>query len=145
MKFEANLKIIGKKVRKYYIHVGPNERMIKKSHNRFCNLHLKGKFQDWISIFSNEQTLIGAYNLGKIKMTHIREQYILKLVFFSEAIHGFNQRRLNLMRTRNYLKIFPTNILRAFVGIIFTLIRNTPSKIMELLMKMLEKIMSRID
>jgi len=52
---------------------------------------------------------------------------------------------MNLIRARNYLKILPLNVLRAFLKSMITIIENIPSKIMGVLMKMMEKIMSRID
>jgi len=143
--FQANIKIKGKKPRKYYISVSPSTKIIHKGHNKQCSFILSGSMKTWINIFTNKRTLMGAYNLGDIKMTNVREYYIMKFVFFSEALHSFNQRRMNLIRARNYLKILPLNVLRAFLKSMITIIENIPSKIMGVLMKMMEKIMSRID
>ena len=144
-RFQANIKISGKIPRKYYISVSPSTKIIRKGHNKQCRLNLTGNLKNWINILTNKRTLMGAYNLGEIKMTNVREQYIMRFVFFSEALHSFNQRRMNLIRARNYLKILPLNVLRAFLKNVITIIESIPSKMMGVLMKMLEKIMSRID
>lgn len=144
-KFQANIQVKGKKPKIYYLHVSPGVKIIKKTRNKFCLFYLRGNRKDWMKIFSNKRTLIGAYNLGEIKATNIREQYILRLVFFSEVIHTFNQRRLQLVRAKRYLSIFPHNILRAFVKSIITLIRFIPSKLMETFMDMIGIILSRVE
>ena len=144
-KFQANIQVNGENPRYYYLHVSPGVKIIRKGRNKFCTLYLRGNRKDWMSIFTNKRTLMGAYNLGEIKATNVREQYILRLVFFSEIIHSFNQRRLELLRARRYLRIFPHNILRAFLKSFITIIRHVPSKLMGTFMEMIGKILSRVE
>ncbi len=144
-RFQANIKILDKNPKNYYISVSPSTKIISRGHNKHCNITLSGKLTDWIKILTNKRTLIGSYNLGHVKMTNVREQYIMRFVFFSEAIHSFNERRMNLVRARNYLKIIPINVLRALLKSLIKMIQNIPTNMMGTLMKILEKIMARLE
>lgn len=136
IKFEANI-IVSDLTQKYYFRITPEDFYINKRNYDFCELTLVSNSQTWIKIFSGKETLMGAYNAGKMKMNNVREQYILKLAFLSGILFSFATKKQRLVRTGKYLKfpLFSKNLFTPLIKISFKLSKIMPEYAFERLMK----------
>jgi hypothetical protein len=126
IKFEANIVVEDAKPKEYYIYLGLNGHSARAGSSRRCNFTLSGSLKDWISVLKSDQTLVGACNLGRISMTGVRQQYILRMVLYSELIHNFNMRRDLLVLLAKALKAFPRMILRELISRAYSIAKHVP-------------------
>jgi hypothetical protein len=126
IKFEANINVKGLHSRDYYIYLGLNGHVVREGSSKNCNLTLSGELLDWIAIFKNKQTLLGACNMGKIDATGVREHFILRMTLYSELIQNFNTRIRILGTLGKLLKIFSKSILRETISRLYSIVRIIP-------------------
>ncbi len=134
--FEANI-IITDLNKKYYFRVSLEDYYIRKKNYDFCDLTLMADTKTWLSIFAGKETLMGAFNDGRLLLTNIREQYILKVAFLSGIFFSFATKKQKLIRTGKYLKfpLFRREILAPVLKLVFKLFKLIPEHGFERLMK----------
>lgn len=143
---EANVIVIDLN-QKFYFRVSLEDYYIKRRNYDFCELTLISDSKTWISIFSGEETLMGAYNLGKIVMSSVREQYILKTALLSGILFSFASKKQRLMRAGKYMKlpIFSRRILTPIITILMKVMKHIPEETMEGLMKRISPLLEEFE
>ncbi len=134
--FEANI-IIKDLNKKYYFRVSLEDYYIKRRNFDFCDLTLSADSKTWRNIFAGKETLMGAFNDGRLLLTNIREQYILKVAFLSGILFSFATKKQRIMRTGKYFKfpLFRREILAPVLRLVFKAFKVIPAHGLERLMK----------
>jgi len=146
LKFEANI-IVSDLKQYYYFRVSLEDYYIRKRNYHFCDLTLVADSTTWIRIFTGEETLMGDYNLGKVKMNFIREQYVLKTAFLSGILFSFAIKKKRLIRTGKYFKfpLFSRRILTPIMIILFKILKMIPEEIFERFMTKLSPLLEEFE
>lgn len=127
IKFEANIVIIDLN-QKYYFRVSPEDYYLRKNNYDFCDLTLISDAKTWIKVFSGKETLMGAYDLGNIEMTNVREHFLLRLAFLSNLIFSFATKKQKLIRIGKDLKfpLFNKRIIAPIFKLTITIFKLIP-------------------
>ncbi len=146
LKLEANIVVIDLN-QKFYFRVSFEDYYIKKRNFDFCNLTLISDSKTWVNIFSGKETLMGAYNLGKVNMSSVREQYILKTALLSGILFSFAGKKQRLMRVGKYMKfpLFSRRILTPIMVILMKVMKYIPDEAIERLMKRLSPLLEEFE
>ena len=146
LKFEANIVIMDLN-KKFYFRISLEDYYIKRKNFDFCDLTLVSDSETWIRIFSGKETLMGAYNLGKVIMTTVREQYVLRTAFLSGIIFSFAGKKQRLMRTGKYMKfpLFTRRILTPIMIILLKAMKFVPDEAIERLMKRISPLLEEFE
>jgi len=146
LKFEANI-VIKDLNQKLYFRVSLEDYYIRKRNFDFCELTLVSDSKTWIRIFSGQETLMGAYNLGKVGMTNVREQYVLRTAFLSGILFSFAGKKQRLIRAGKYMKfpLFSRRILTPIMTILFKALKLIPVEAIERLMKRISPLLEEFE
>ncbi|MGQ4873298.1 MAG: hypothetical protein ACP6IY_04410 [Promethearchaeia archaeon] len=138
--FEANI-IINDLDEKYYFRITLEDHYIRKENYDFCRLFLSGNSRTWLNIFLGKETLMGAFNAGKITMNNIKEMYILRMAFLSNILFNFAMKKQRIIRAGKYLKfpLFSRRIITVILIIILKIGEYLPKSSLERIIKKFSK------
>jgi len=146
LKLEANIVVMDLN-QKLYFRVSFEDYYIKRRNFDFCELTLVSDSKTWIRIFSGKETLMGAYNLGKVLMTSVREQYLLKTALLSGILFSFAGKKQRLMRAGKYMRfpLFSRRILTPIMAILMKVMKFIPTEAIERLMKRISPLLEEFE